>query len=271
MTSPASATPLMIPGNPPIACDVAGEGTLLVFLHGIGGNRSNWAEQVAHCSANFRAVAWDARGYGGSGDDPRPGAPLFTDYADDLLRLIEHFGVQRAHICGLSMGGRIAMDFAARYPDRVGVLVLADTHLGFGHFTQPERDAFVGLRREPLMAGQTMRDLAPAVAASLMGPDAGPGVQERLIESMAAIKPANYLRAIECMVDSDRFDALESIAAPTMVLAGGEDRLTSPQMGRAIAARIPHARFLEIHGAGHLANIEAPMAFNMLLDAFLPY
>lgn len=259
-----------IPGSPRIACDVKGEGPLVVFLHGIGGNRSNWAEQVAHIGQHARAVAWDARGYGESEDDPREGPPEFADFSADLLRLIGHFGADRAHVVGLSMGGRIAMDFAVRHPGRVASLVLADTHLGFGNFSEEERAAFIRLREEPLRAGQTMRDLAPAVAKTLMGDDAGPAIEKRLVESMAAIKPENYLRSIACMVNSDRFDALEAIAAPTLVLAGGADRLTPLEMAYQIAARIPGARCMQIHRAGHLSNIEAPLAFNMLLDAFLP-
>ena len=259
-----------VPGSPRIACDVQGEGPLVIFLHGIGGNRSNWAEQLAHLAPRARAVAWDARGYGDSEDDPREGPPEFADFSADLLRLIEHFGAEQAHVVGLSMGGRIAMDFAVRHPTRVASLVLADTHLGFGNFSAEERAAFIRLREEPLRAGRTMRDLAPAVAATLMGDDAGEDVQKRLVESIAAIKPANYLRSIACMVDGDRFDALEQITAPTMVMAGGADRLTPLEMAHEIAGRIPGARCMQIQRAGHLSNIEAPEAFNILLDAFLP-
>ncbi len=259
-----------IPGSPRIACDVVGEGPLVVFLHGIGGNRSNWTEQLAHLAPRARAVAWDARGYGESDDDPREGPPEFADFSADLLRLVEHFGAERAHVVGLSMGGRIAMDFAVRHPGRVASLVLADTHLGFGNFSEEARAAFIRLREEPLRAGRTMRDLAPAVATTLMGDDAGPEIHKRLVDSIAAIKPDNYLRSIACMVNSDRFDGLEQITAPTLVLAGGADRLTPLEMAYQIADRIPGARCMQIHRAGHLSNVEAPVAFNMLLDAFLP-
>lgn len=256
-------------GGPAIALDVVGDGPLLLFLHGIGGNRTNWREQLAHFGARFTAAAWDARGYGLSDDDD-PATPRdHAAYAEDLLRVVEHFGAAQAHLCGLSMGGRIAMEFAVRNPGRVASLILADTHLGFGHFPVAEQDAFIAMRRGPLDAGVTPRDMAPPVARSLMGPDAGPAVFDRLVESMAALRPASYIHAIECMVRSDRFDALDAIAAPTLVLAGDGDRLTPPEMGRAIAARIPGARFAVVPGAGHLSNIEAPAMFNALVDEFL--
>jgi 3-oxoadipate enol-lactonase len=255
--------------GPRIALDVAGEGPLLLFLHGIGGNRTNWREALAHFAQHFTAAAWDARGYGASEDDD-PATPRdHGAYSADLLRVLEHFGAARAHLCGLSMGGRIAMDFAVRHPGRVHGLVLADTHLGFGHFSAEERAAFVQMRRGPLDAGRTTRDMAPPVARSLMGGAAGEAVFQRLVESMAALRPASYIRAIECMVDSDRFDAYGAIAAPTLVVAGEDDRLTPPEMGREIASRIRGARFAAIPRAGHLANIEAPAIFNALVDDFL--
>ena len=117
---------MRIPGPPAIAVDMAGAGPLLLFLHGIGGNRSNWSDQVAHFGTCFTAVAWDARGYGDSDD---VAALAFTDFADDLARLIGHFGGP-AHLVGLSMGGRIALDCWRRYPALVASLTLADTSAG---------------------------------------------------------------------------------------------------------------------------------------------
>jgi 3-oxoadipate enol-lactonase len=86
-----------------IAYDIAGSGPLVVFLHGIGGNRSNCEGQIAYFAARFCAVAWDARGYGASEDPPQ--TLKFSDYTDDLVRLLDHLGGQRCHLVGLSMGG----------------------------------------------------------------------------------------------------------------------------------------------------------------------
>lgn len=103
--------------NPAIAIDHAGDGELVVLLHGIGGNRTNWTQQVEAFSEQFHTVAWDARGYGNS--DDYEGALEFEDFSRDLLALIDHFGVEKAHLCGLSMGGRIIQDFYRLYPNRV--------------------------------------------------------------------------------------------------------------------------------------------------------
>src|SRR5579864_9339504 len=118
-----------VPGTPRIAVDHCGAGPLLVFLHGIGGNRTNWRDQLPSFGAHFHAVAWDARGYGLSEDYP---GPLdFGDFAHDLARVLQFFKTQRSHLIGLSMGGLIAMDFYGRYPTQVATLTICDSLTGF--------------------------------------------------------------------------------------------------------------------------------------------
>src|SRR5690606_37984467 len=99
-------------GHPGIAYAKCGTGDeTMIFLHGIGGNKDNWNEQLRYfASAGYRAVAWDVRGYGDS--DDYDGDFLFEDVSADMLRLLDELAVARAHFVGLSMGGRILMDFA---------------------------------------------------------------------------------------------------------------------------------------------------------------
>ena len=95
----------------------------MLFLHGIGGNRHNWDRQVAAFSTRYRAAAWDARGYGDS--DDYAGPLDFADFWRDLERVLDQLSEKRAHLVGLSMGGRIARDFALQRPHRVASLTLA--------------------------------------------------------------------------------------------------------------------------------------------------
>ena len=139
-------------------------------MHGIGGNASNWGAQLPAFAPHFACAAWDARGYGASDDYDGPLA--FDDFVADLLRVLDHFGVARAHLVGLSMGGRIAMRTALLHPERVATLTLVDTHEGFEAFTPEQRRAFVDSRRAPLLAGKTPADIAEPVARSLVGPKA---------------------------------------------------------------------------------------------------
>jgi 3-oxoadipate enol-lactonase len=257
----------LVPPAPRIAVEHLGTGPALIFLHGIGGHRSNWRDQLPVFARRFHAMAWDARGYGDS--DDYEGDLDFADYSHDLERVLDHFGIERAHICGLSMGGRIAMDFVRLYPDRVRSLTLCDTHLGLHHFSEERKAEFVRLRKEPLVAGKEPKDMAPAVARTLMGPNAPEWVYDRLVDSMSRLHKASYIKSIEASVRSDGPKELERIGVPTHVVCGGGDRLTPPDMAREIARRIPGARLTIIGNAGHLVNIEEPAAFNEAVLAFL--
>lgn len=261
-----NATVLVEP-RPRIAIDVQGSGPLLVFLHGIGGNRRNWADQLPVFAPEFTAIAWDARGYGDS--DDYEGPLDFADFSTDLLRVIDHFGAARAHLCGLSMGGRIAMDFHDRHRDRVATLTLCDTQPGLARMPAETRREFIRLRQEPLRAGKTPAEMAPAVARSLVSPGAVPGAVQRLIDSMAALHVESYLKTIEASFLYERAPDLESIRVPTHIVVGADDTLTPPDIARGMARRIAGARLTVIPEAGHLANLEQPERFTAAILGFL--
>ena len=147
---------------PRIAVDHAGAGPLVVFLHGIGGNRTNWREQIEALSDAFLCAAWDARGYGASDDYDGPLA--LSQFNDDLLRVLDHFGRPAAHLVGLSMGGTIAQNFYRHHPKKVLSMVLADTRNGFQRHNSEE---FLRRREAPLLAGLTPADIAPNLAPTL--------------------------------------------------------------------------------------------------------
>jgi 3-oxoadipate enol-lactonase len=257
----------VIAGEPRIAVDHLGAGQLAVFLHGIGGNRTNWHDQLPDFGRQFHAVSWDARGYGDS--DDYEGPLDFGDFARDLVRVIDRFGASRAHLVGLSMGGVIAIDFATRFGDRLASLTLCDSMPGFGHLTPAQRREFIRLRQEPLLAGQEPRDIAPAVARTLLSKSPRPGCFERLVASMTALHKESYIKTITGSVNYARPLVLESIAAPVLVVVGDEDALTPPATARELARRIQGAQMTVIERAGHLSNIEQPEAFNRTVLSFL--
>jgi 3-oxoadipate enol-lactonase len=254
--------------NPAIAIDHAGDGEFLILMHGIGGNRSNWTEQVDAYSPHFHTVSWDARGYGGS--DDYDGPLDFADFSHDLARVLDHFEVERAHVLGLSMGGRIAQDFYARYPDRVKTLVLVATFSGFKNFTQAEKQRFVDLRRKPLVEeGKEPRDIAPVVAKTLVGPHATDEQYQRLVASMEKLHKESYIKTVEATTYYDRTLELEKIAVPTLLVYGEHDPLTRPELGEQMAAKIPGCEFVIIPKAGHLINMEQAQAFDTAVLDFL--
>ena len=258
----------LVPGSPRIAYDRMGDGETVLFLHGIGGNRTNWRDQLPAFAETYRAVAWDARGYGGS--DDYDGPLDFGDFARDVVRLLDHLGVAAAHIVGLSMGGRIALDFAARFPDRLATLTLSGTRASFAQRTAEERETFLRLRKRPLVEeGKTPADIAPTVARTLLGRRASEAHFRQLVESIAALRTGSYVKTIDASTYYDRSADLDEIRAPTLLVYGGDDRLNGPALGREIAAQIAGARFVEIPDAGHLCNIEAPDDFNAAVLNFL--
>ena len=258
-----------VAGPPRLAYAHAGQGELVVFLHGIGGNRTNWHEQLlAFAEAGYHALAWDARGYGLS--DDYAGALDFADFAHDLARLLDHLGVAKAHLVGLSMGGRILQDFYPRYPDRVSTLVLCDTFPGFdASFTDKQRENFVRLRKQPLLEGKEPKDIAPVVAKTLIGPNASDAHFQRLVESMEMLHKESYIKTVEATTYYDRVADLENIIAPTLLVFGSEDKLTPVKIGERMQQAIPNAQLEVIEGAGHLVNIECPEEFNRIVLQFL--
>ncbi|ABQ70555.1 MULTISPECIES: alpha/beta fold hydrolase [Sphingomonadales] len=257
----------VVAGTPRLAFSFAGEGELVVMLHGVGGNRRNWLSQIEALSPACLAVAWDARGYGDS--DDYAGELSFGDVADDLLRLLDHFDRRRAHLVGLSMGGNIAMEFALRHPDRVASLVLADTDRGMQHIPASEREAFLALRREPILAGVALDELAVPIVASLLGEGAVPTARAEMIDSISRLHRDSYLKALKATVDFDVVGKLDRIGVPTLVIVGEEDRLTPVEEARAICAEIAGSELAVIPGAGHVSNVEQPERFSQALLRFL--
>lgn len=265
----------VVPGAPAIAYTSGGAaaGDLCLFLHGIGGNRTNWAAQMAALARFAPVAALDLRGYGGS--ELGSGPSDVDGYCADILRLMDHMGVERVILCGLSYGAWIATSFAMRHGDRLAGLILSGGCTGMSEADAAERDAFRQSREEPLNAGQTPADFAPAVVDVIAGPGATDAVRHILHEAMAAIPVATYADALRCFTaPSERFD-FAKITMPVMLMTGEHDRLAPPHEIRSVAARIrdqspaPDVCFEVIAGAGHVCNIENPAAYNPHLIGFV--
>ncbi|MGH8784964.1 MAG: alpha/beta fold hydrolase [Cupriavidus necator] len=249
-----------IPGTPSLALDVAGQGPLVLFLHGIGGNRTNWRAQREAFARHFSFAAWDARGYGLSDDYDGPLA--FDNFVTDVLRVLDRFGVACAHLVGLSMGGRIAMRTALLHPNRIATLTLVDTHEGFAAFSPQQRQAFVDSRRAPLLAGKETADIAGPVARSLAGPKATAAQVQQLVDSIAALHKESYIKSLEATVQQVDLGDISAINAPAHFIVGADDLLTPPAMHHEMAVKLGGAPVTMLPDAGHLSNIENASAFN---------
>lgn len=242
-----------------------GQGPAVVFLHGIGGDGTSWLPELDAMSVRCRAVAWDMPGYGGSPALPEMTFPALAAALKDLLGKL---GIERAHLVGHSIGGMVALEFAARFPERVASLVLYATSPAFGKPDGDWQRDFLKARLAPLDAGQRMAELAPSIVESLIGDSPDEDGMARATAAMARVPEAAYRAAMQCLVTFDRRDALAELAVPTLVLAGEHDDNAPAAMMERMAGKIPGAHFQVIPGAGHLAHFEQPAAFRAALDAF---
>jgi 3-oxoadipate enol-lactonase len=247
--------------NPPprISVSFAGSGPLVLFLHGIRGHRGNWARQVdALAQKNFKAAAWDARGYGDSDDYDTP--LNFRDhFVGDVLRVAEYFGAKKFHLVGLSMGGRIARNVAIYYPDRLHSLTVVNANPGFNAMSADAVRRFVTERKTR----------TPESIRKLLGSHPRKGAYEELVQSIEKIRDDSYRKTLEASVAQDRDAPVENIRVPTLIMYGEEDTVYPPELARAMASRITGAEITMIKGAGHLANMEQPEEFNRILLDFL--
>ena len=253
--------------RPRIAVESAGNGPPVLFLHGLGGNRSHWRDQMAALAGEFTVAAWDARGFGESDD---PAAPwTFADFSADLVRVFDALGMARAHLVGLSMGARIALDFYGRYPERVLSLVLADTSVASSAPDPSTVEMQLRRRRALFESGDIDTVAANALVDELIGPAPHPQARARLVEGLVALRAVPYLDTLRTVAFYRDFPPLSAIGVPCLVMCGSADRLAPPEKCRGMASMIPGASFVEIPGAGHVSNLEQPTAFTDAIRDFL--
>ncbi len=235
-------------------------GTPLVLLHGVGSDKSVWQPQLEHFGDKRRTLAFDYPGYGESAFRPAADRDAF---ARAILQALDALGVGEAHICGLSLGGVVAIAMHAAASERCRSLVLADSFA-----LHPDGQAIY--ERSVSAARELgMRRLAESRVGALVAPGATDELRAELVGTMAAIDPAAYELGAAAVWLADQRERVRAIACPTLVLCGSEDRITPPQLSEALKDAIPSAALVEIAGAGHLSNAEQPSIFNRVLDAFL--
>lgn len=241
-------------------------GTPLVMLHGMGSTAGIWLPQLEHFGRMRLSVAWTMPGYGNS---PAPTTLSWQGLADALRDLLDTLNVERAHILGHSIGGMIAQEFYHRHPGRTQSLILSATSAAFGGSDPAWKDAFLNQRIEAMQPYKHFADAAPAMLDSFMNP--GTSGHMRALASLAArnIQKESYLDAMRLLVTFDRRADFQSIDVPVLLLAGEHDTQAPPKGMSRLAQGAAFARFEQISAVGHMANIEAPDAFNHAVETFL--
>jgi pimeloyl-ACP methyl ester carboxylesterase len=246
----------------------SGVGEAVVFIHGFPFNSAMWGPQFAALPAGWRGIAPDLRGFGATplGD---PALSTMEQYAREIAGLLDSLDIERAVICGLSMGGYVAFEFWRLFRDRVRGLLLCDT--------RADADSPKARTARHRMAERVLADgtqvIVDGMLPKLVSPlttRKQPGVValvRAMIQETAPETIAAALRAMAARPDSDAL--LRTIDVPALVIWGADDAITGRGQVEMLARGIRGARLESIEGAGHLPNLEQPAAFNQALTHFL--
>lgn len=267
-----------------IGFDDTGSGIPVLFVHGFPHDRSLWDDQCSALSTHVRCVAPDLRGFGKStaivsatGEPPAVGSVTselvsIDLYADDLAQLLVHLDVRQAVVCGLSMGGYVAMALWRRHPHLVRALVLCDTKAG--------ADSDEGRKKRNELIALAEREGSNAVAAAqitgMLGQttrDKRPDIVARTEAMMRRASVAGIVGALTAMRDRpDAKSTLATVTVPTLVVVGDEDALTPVAEAEGIMAALSseaRAKLEVMQGSGHASCMERPAAVTHVLADFL--
>ena len=238
----------------------SGNETPILFLHGVGSGKAVWQPQLDHFGKARRSIAFDYPGYGESGFVD--GATR-DDFAAAMLAAMDELGIDKAHVCGLSLGGVIAIAMHSAAPDRCASLVIADSFA-----IHPDGQ---GIYDRSVAASQamTMRELAEARTDVLLGSEATSQLRTEVVNTMAAIDPSAFSLGAAAVWLADQRHRAEEINIPTLILVGDEDQITPVSLSEELRDIIPASVLQVIDKAGHLANAEQSQAFNSAIETFL--
>lgn len=237
----------------------------LVLSHSLACSSAMWAPQVEALKGDYRILAYDTRGHGGT--EAPPGPYTLEQLADDLHALLGALGVERPHYCGLSMGGMIGQTYALRYPGRLRSLTLADTTSRY-----PAEAAAVWAQRIEVARAQGMGPLAQPTLQRWFTPAFHarcPEVVASVRQLILATPVAGYVGCSQAIPRIDLTARLHAIDCPVLVICGADDPGTPLAMSEEIHAHIPGSRLVVLPEAAHLANLEQPEAFTAALRGFL--
>lgn len=233
----------------------------LLLSNSLGTQLGMWAPQMPALTRHFRVLRHDTRGHGQSGVPPGPYS--IPQLGEDVVALMDHLNIARAHFCGLSMGGMIGMWLGANRPDRIDRLVLCNTAAQIG---PPD----VWNARIDKVNSEGMAPIVPAVLERWFTPEYRQRAEadvERVRQMLLQTPPAGYTANCAAVRDMDQRESIARIQAPTLVIAGTHDKATPPQDGLAAAEKIG-AQYVELDAA-HLSNWEKEEEFSAHLINFL--
>ena len=238
----------------------------VVLVHGAGGNRTQWGTQARHLAARgFDVLAIDLPGHGNS---PGPACTEIGSYGEAVLADLDARGIDRVAVAGHSMGAMIALWIAATASDRVSHLGL----IGAGLALAVNPALLNGTRDEPLVAAEAIVDWGHS-SASHIGASETPGlwmdgIDLAVFRAEIVAHPGSLHADFAATAAFDGTDLAQSVSAPTVVISGQRDLMTPPKLGKAAAAAIDGATYIEFADAGHMLMTERPLELSKALHSF---
>ncbi|QOL48976.1 3-oxoadipate enol-lactonase [Massilia litorea] len=249
-----------------VRCDGERSRPAVVFSNSLGTDLSMWDAQAAVLATRFYVVRYDTRGHGGSvGTSGAPAGPYTVELlGSDVLGLLDHLDIERAHFVGLSMGGVIGQWLGAHAPGRLQKLVLANTasKIGTREGWQARAAAVRAEGMNEIAAGSPSRWFTPGFVGRQ------PVVVGSMQKTVRGLDPEGYAACCEALAMADLTPDLRRIEASTLVIAGTDDPVTTVAHACALTAAIKGATMATLP-ASHLSNVEAPDRFTDAVASFL--
>lgn len=249
----------------PVHAVVEGDGQWMVLIHSVGADLTIWDDVAPALRKQFRVVAYDVRGHGGSKSTYGPMS--IPDWSEDLDALLRSLGIERTIIVGLSMGGMIAQTFAARNSAMISNLVLMDTASDY----EPEMRR-VWEERAQIAERDGMSPLVDPTIARWFTPSFIAHNSEslqRVRRSIAAMDSRHYAEGCRALGALNTSPILHSVTSRTLVVVGEDDHATPKVQSERIAALVPGSELVIIPNAAHCPCVEQPEAVLQTLGRFL--
>jgi 3-oxoadipate enol-lactonase len=234
----------------------------LVFSNSLGTELSMWQAQADALAGSFHVLRYDTRGHGLSASPPGPYS--IGQLSADVVALLDHLDIEKAHFCGLSMGGVTGQWLGVHAAGRLHKLVLANTAARVG-----TADGWQS--RAAAVRAQGLGPIADSAASRWFTPEfvqREPAVAEAMAGRLRGQNEEGYAACCDALAGADLRGAIHAIAAPTLIIAGIADPVTTVADAEAMRSAIPGARLATLP-ASHISSVETPAAFTRLLQAFL--
>src|SRR5688572_4289160 len=240
---------------------------VIIFIHGFPLNKSMWDMQVETLKENYRVIAYDIRGHGNS--DPGIDNFFIELFVNDLLRLMEKLGIEKTILCGLSLGGYIALNAVLKYPDRFDGLILNDTQC-IADTPEIKENRCLAITR---IMKDGVEQYADEIIENLFAPEAFTKKKNEIIEVKQMITSTtkqSLCNTLHALAErKETCDRLPEINIPVLIMVGKEDKITPIAAARQMHEKILNSTLKIIQHAGHLSNLENPPEFNFQLLKFL--